>query len=246
MCSRDMLFPKFLICRSVLKLLYISFSVLHTWLQSVEILSVCTGVRGRSLPDTSCITSSLFQSPLCVRLSSCPFPVTVCGACDPSPEHAQPQGFDSMAVTTSEPFACVLVLHPAPGRRGLTLPVVLFTAARKENCLPLKMYPVKKWRSVQRRPRQSLWPPGPPAAVQSRGNARAPLWPWLSSSGHWEGSWHLRGRGPFTIILTHSRAYSAPQHCLIPDGVGYLCQKIRNKFLPLPQKPKTNQFLEIQ
>lgn len=34
--------PKFLISRSILKLLYISFSVLHTWPQSVEILSVRT------------------------------------------------------------------------------------------------------------------------------------------------------------------------------------------------------------
>lgn len=124
---------------------------------------------------------------------------TVCGACDPFPEHVQPQGFDSMAVTTSEPFACVLVLHPAPGPRGLMLPVVLFTAARKENCLPLKMLPVKKWRRVRRRLRRSLRPPGPPAVVQSRGNGHAQVLPG-PHSGH---GCHLLGTGREVGIWAH-------------------------------------------
>lgn len=44
-CAVVDMFPQFLISRSVLKLLYVSFSVLHTWPQSVEVLPVCTVTR---------------------------------------------------------------------------------------------------------------------------------------------------------------------------------------------------------
>lgn len=68
----DMFPPQFLISRSILKLLYISFSVLHTWPQSVEILPVCTVMQDHSLSDTSYITLSLFQF-----LPVWPFPFVV-------------------------------------------------------------------------------------------------------------------------------------------------------------------------
>lgn len=85
----DMLFPKSLIYRSILKLLYISFSVLHTWLQSVEILSVCTVAWDRASPDSSCITPPL-QCPLCVTLSFCDPRHCLWPLC-PSPQHAGPR-----------------------------------------------------------------------------------------------------------------------------------------------------------
>lgn len=47
---------------------------------------------------------------LSVILSFRDFPVTVCGPCHPSPEHAQPQGFDSMATMT--PRAICMCPHP--------------------------------------------------------------------------------------------------------------------------------------
>lgn len=56
----------------------------------------------------------------------------------------------------------------------LTPPVLLFTAVRKENCLPLKMLLVKMWRRALRQQRRSLRAPGPPAVAQSRGNSPLP------------------------------------------------------------------------
>lgn len=203
-----MLFPKSLIYRSILKLLYISFSVLHTWLQSVEILSVCTVAWDRASPDSSCITPPL-QCPLCVTLSfcdprHCPWPLC------PSPQHAGPRALtrgshDSRAI-------CMRLAPPLPPPQALTLPVILSTAARKENCLPLKM-PVKTWGRAPRRPRRSLRPPGPPAAVQSRGKARrrrsGPAW---LGAGHclrrgWASGAEAGGVG--TVVLRHSVTHPA-------------------------------------
>lgn len=86
----------------------------------------------------------------------------------------------------------------------LTLPVVLFTAVRKENCLPLKMLLVKMWRRAWRRQRGSLQPPGPPAAAQSRGNHLLPAILPGPCSGF--VSWELGGKlvwrwGVVTVIL---------------------------------------------
>ena len=75
--------------------------------------------------------------------------------------------------------------------RHLMLRVVLFTAVRKENCLPLKMLLVKTRRRAWRRQRGSLQPPGPPAA-QSRGNYLLPAVLPRPCSGF--VSWELGGR----------------------------------------------------
>ena len=69
-------------------------------------------------------------------------------------------------------------MRPHPPPAGVTLASHAachpLYAVRKENCLPLKMLLVRTWRRALRRRRASLWPPGPPAAAQSRGECLLP------------------------------------------------------------------------
>lgn len=211
-CGRGHVTPQSLIYRRILKLLYISFSVLHTWLQSVEILSVCTVAWDHAPPDSSCITPPL-QCPLCVTLSSCDprhCPRPPC----PSPQHAGPRAL-TRGSHDSRAICMRLALH-APLPRALTLPVTLSTAARKENCLPLKM-PVKTWGRAPRRLRRSLRPPGPPAVVQSRGKARRlGSTPALPSAGRCLRAWvgGAEAGGVITAVLRHSVTHSAQSESL--------------------------------
>ena len=66
--------------------------------------------------------------------------------------------------------------HPLPAGATLASHAACrpLYAVRKENCLPLKMLLVRTWRRARRRRRASLWPPGPPAAAQSRGECLLP------------------------------------------------------------------------
>lgn len=211
-CGRGHVTPQSLIYRRILKLLYISFSVLHTWLQSVEILSVCTVAWDHAPPDSSCITPPL-QCPLCVTLSSCDprhCPRPPC----PSPQHAGPRAL-TRGSHDSRAICMRLALH-APLPRALTLPVTLSTAARKENCLPLKM-PVKTWGRAPRRLRRSLRPPGPPAVVQSRGKARRlGSTPALPSAGRCLRAWvgGAEAGGVITAVLRRSVTHSAQSESL--------------------------------
>eukprot|EP00069_Balaena_mysticetus_P001288 bmy_15181T0 len=96
----------------------------------------------------------------------------------------------------------------------LTLRVVLFTAVRKENCLPLKMLLVKTRRRAWRRQRGSLQPPGPPAA-QSRGNYLLPAVLPRPCSGF--VSWELGGR------LSPWSGGTGPARAPAPKGHPGLC-----------------------
>ena len=97
----DIVFPQIPHFRSILKVLSISFSVLHPWPQSVEILPVCTVPRGRSLPDTSRIASSLSRLPRVWSFPSVASPACLC-PCTPSPSMLSPR-LGSMDTMTSEP-----------------------------------------------------------------------------------------------------------------------------------------------
>lgn len=82
-CAVVDMFPQFLISRSVLKLLYVSFSVLHTWPQSVEVLPVCTVTR-TTLSQTPATLHCPSQFPLVCGPFLLWFPSHGLHFCDPS------------------------------------------------------------------------------------------------------------------------------------------------------------------
>lgn len=92
-CAVVDMFPQFLISRSVLKLLYVSFSVLHTWPQSVEVLPVCTVTRTALSQTPATLHCPSQFPPACGPFLSW-FPSHCLHFCDPSTLSmlSQPQG----------------------------------------------------------------------------------------------------------------------------------------------------------
>lgn len=82
-CAVVDMFPQFLISRSVLKLLYVSFSVLHTWPQSVEVLPVCTVTRTALSQTPATLHCPSQFPPACGPFLSW-FPSHCLHFCDPS------------------------------------------------------------------------------------------------------------------------------------------------------------------
>lgn len=165
--------PTLLSYRSIPKLLHVSFSVLHTWLQSVEILSVCT-VMGPFVIWHQ--LHSIVLPPVPPRVWSFPFVTVRSPSVVPAAPPLSMLG-PRASLHGSHDFGVVartFVLHRSRDPGSLMPPVVLFTAVRKENCLPLKTLLVKTRRRALRRRKRRRRAPGPPAVARSRGNSPPP------------------------------------------------------------------------
>jgi hypothetical protein len=117
------------------------------------------------------------SSYLRVALSSRGSPVTVCISVILPPWACSAPGLATVAVMTSEPFACELILWPWSWCLVCNAPNFLSPVVRKKNCLPLKMLLAKMQKRPQSQQRPSAQLPWLPAVVPSKGNHPAfTLW----------------------------------------------------------------------